>query len=160
MIRWILLLFPLTLFAGTEIPITIEHATTEKQIRTGLMHRDHLPKNHGMLFHYDKPGVYRFWMLNCLIPLSIAFMDENGVILSVKDLDAHPEHYNKDVILNDLDIYDPGIKVFFKESVLSPIGTQYVLEMEGGWYQKAGVKVGDRLVWLYPSPRAKVMLRK
>jgi len=160
MIRWILFFLPVALFATEEVPITVEHAVTLQEVKRGLMHRDHLPDNHGMLFHYNRPGVYRFWMFNCLIPLSAVFLDQNGVVLSVQDLDAHPELYREIADLNHLDMNDPAVKTFLAESITSPANTQYVLEMSGDWVNKHGIQPGDRVVWTYPSPRAKVILRK
>jgi uncharacterized protein len=76
-------------------PLKVEVARTEAQRSQGLMFRKKLGPDDGMLFIFDDPGYYAMWMKNTLIPLSVAFVDANGVILNVTDmepqtLDSHP----------------------------------------------------------------------
>src|SRR5689334_18529619 len=61
---------------------------------TGLMYRKQMPSNAGMLFIFDEPSEQCMWMKNTLIPLSVAFMDDNGAIVNIEDmqpqtLDSH-----------------------------------------------------------------------
>ena len=160
MIRLILLLLPFSLLAETTIPITVEHATTPEACRWGLMQRDHLEPNHGMLFHYPKSGNHQVWMYNCLIPLSIAFINENGVILEIHELKAHPELVDNTQNLNNLNLQDPIVQLFLSESVMSRKPAKYSLEMEAGWFKNHGISEGDRVDWTLPSAKAKVILRK
>jgi len=160
MIRFILLVIPFSLLAETAIPIFIEHATTIEARRKGLMHRSHLDPNHGMLLHYPESGYHRIWMYNCLIPLSVAFIDENGAILEIHELKAHPELVNNTQNLNHLDYNDPTVKLFLSESVKPNEPVKYSLEMNGGWFQNHGVSQGDRVKWCLPAAEAKVLLRK
>ena len=75
--------------------VTAEVAATEPARTVGLMHRRILPENRGMLFVFPYSAQQSFWMMNTYIPLSIAFIDEDGTIVNVADMkplttDAHP----------------------------------------------------------------------
>ncbi|MBA3592072.1 DUF192 domain-containing protein, partial [Methylibium sp.] len=61
--------------------IQAEVARTPEQRATGLMHRTALGANDGMLFVFDEPGVQCFWMKNTLLPLSIAYLSDDGRIV-------------------------------------------------------------------------------
>jgi uncharacterized membrane protein (UPF0127 family) len=81
-------------------PVTLEVAVAESdaEVAQGLMHRESLPENEGMLFDYKETMDNRehwFWMSNTLIPLSIAFIDSDGKIVDIRDmepLDETPVH--------------------------------------------------------------------
>lgn len=60
---------------------TVEVAKTEEERSIGLMWRDSMPKNHGMLFTFDEPKDWGFWMKNTLIPLDIIWLDSNFVVV-------------------------------------------------------------------------------
>ena len=88
----------------------------------GLMYRDALPKNEGMLFIYPDVKPRSFWMKNTRIPLSIAFIDANGYILKIADmkpLSLKHTRCDKDV--------------------------SYALEVNQGWFKANGVTVDDRI---------------
>jgi hypothetical protein len=75
-------------------PLKVELALNDPQREHGLMFRKQLGKNDGMLFVFDEPGYHSMWMKNTLIPLSVAFIDGDGRILNILDmepqtLDAH-----------------------------------------------------------------------
>jgi uncharacterized membrane protein (UPF0127 family) len=85
------------------------------------MFRDSLPEDQGMLFDFKEPGHYRFWMKNTLIPLSIAFMDKEGRVLKITDMEAQDTvHFHA-----------------------SPPETYYALEANRGWFQRHNVKEGN-----------------
>jgi hypothetical protein len=104
------------------VPVTVEIADTPALRERGLMYRDSLPPDYGMLFVYPDEGVRGFWMRNTVIPLDIAFMDRNGVILNVEQMAPRDEN----------ETYSAG-------------PAQYALEMPEGWFAEHGVGVGDRL---------------
>lgn len=100
--------------------LTVEIADTAEKKMTGLMFRKELGKDEGMLFVFESPKRPAFWMKNTLLPLSLAYIDEKGVILQLEDL-------------------KPGnlVPVEAKEKVL------YALEVNKGWFEQNKVKIGD-----------------
>jgi uncharacterized membrane protein (UPF0127 family) len=103
--------------------ITVELASTKSERETGLMHRDSLPKDHGMLFIYPQPETLSFWMRNTIIPLSIAFFNQDGVIVNILEM-------------------KPGIEV---PPYRSDKPCRFALEMATHWFSDHGVKAGDRI---------------
>src|SRR4029078_3311487 len=67
--------------------LKVEVAKSDPEREKGLMFREKLGKNDGMLFIFDDPGYHSMWMMNTLIPLSVAFLDRDGVILNVEDME-------------------------------------------------------------------------
>lgn len=153
------ILLPLSLFAKS-IPITLELAQTDRERTWGLMQRDWLPENHGMLFIYETPKTLSVWMFNCFMDLSVAFIDSKGIIKEIKELKAYPEMMDpaRPVLsYSDLKLYppyDPVIRFFRSRSVISSQQVRYILEMQGGWFAENGVQPGDRLIWKYGSNEA------
>ena len=99
-----------------------ELAQTENQRAQGLMHRQHLEKNSGMLFVFDSALPACFWMKNTPLPLSIAFITEQGVISNI-------EH----------------MQPFSTESHCPIVPIKYALEMEQGWFAQQQIQAGDRV---------------
>ena len=107
-------------FKGKEI--WVEVVRTPEGRAQGLMGRTSLGEDEGMLFLFDKEDYHSFWMKNTLIPLSIAFIDREGKILKIADmepltLDSHPP----------------------------PKPILYALEMRKGWFSANGIQSGDIL---------------
>ncbi len=133
------------------VEITLEHAVSPDEMAWGLMQRRTLPENHGMLFKFHPPRRVAFWMLNTFIDLSLAYLDANGVIREIHQLKAYPDKMMalapiKDVsALNRLPPYDPVVRFFQQHEVRSSFAVSYALEMNAGWFERHGVKVGDRL---------------
>jgi len=73
------------LTAGIHV-ITAEAATTNQSRTIGLMHRERLAPNHGMLFVFDDKAQQCFWMRNTIVPLTIAFIEDDGTILQLADM--------------------------------------------------------------------------
>lgn len=110
-----------------EQNVVIELAITPSEQRQGLMYRESMPDNHGMLFIYQKPQYMAFWMKNTKIPLSIAYIREDGIIGNIEDMEPH--HGPFDPVTN----YRSNYK------------SLYALEMNQGWFETHGLKPGDRL---------------
>lgn len=108
--------------AGMHV-IQAEVAATPGERMLGLMNRDALPQNGGMLFVFEEAGVHCFWMRNTRIPLSIAFIDDDGAIVNIADMEPFDEANN----------HCPARPV------------RYALEMTQGWFAKRGIRDGARL---------------
>ena len=111
----------ITLNAGMHL-IQAEVAQTPEQRSTGLMFRSAMGTNEGMLFAFEEPGQQCFWMKNTLLPLSVAFVADDGSVVNIENmkpqtLDSHCS--NKPV--------------------------RFVLEMNEGWFAKRGIKPGFKL---------------
>ena len=98
----------------------------------GLMHRKALAPNAGMLFIFDQPAIHCMWMKNTLIPLSVAFLDEHGIILNIADMQPQTE-----------------------QSHCAAAPARLALEMTRGWFSQRGIKPGARLGGLEPLQRAR-----
>lgn len=72
------------------VELIVEIAETSEQQQRGLMYRTSLPDDRGMIFAYDRPSTGGFWMRNTLVPLSIAFFNERGVIGDILDMQPCP----------------------------------------------------------------------
>jgi uncharacterized membrane protein (UPF0127 family) len=110
-----------TLVVG-NVRITAEVAATREDRSRGLMHRESLPEDHGMLFIYPDEAPLAFWMRNTPLPLSIAFADGGGRIFRIADMEPHSE-----------------------QPVPSGRPARYALEMNRGWFERRGVLVGDEI---------------
>lgn len=111
-----------TLQAGIHL-ITAEVAADGANRTTGLMFRESLAPNHGMLFVFQEKARHCFWMRNTLIPLSIAFLDDDGSIVNIEDMTPRSEAS-----------HCPKREV------------KFALEMEQGWFAKRGIDDGAKLV--------------
>ena len=111
--------------------LTAEVAATDAQRMQGLMHRRMLPENRGMLFVFSYSAPQSFWMMNTYIPLSIAFIDENGAIVNIADM-----------------------KPLTTDSHSSAKPAKYALEMNQGWFTKRGIKAGAKVEGLKNAPPA------
>lgn len=105
--------------------ITVEIADTEEKRQIGLMERKYLGKDEGMLFIFERPGYYSFWMKNTFIPLSIAFISEDKKILEIKDMKP----------LDSATVHRP----------LYPI--KYALEMNRSWFKKNKIRPGAKVIF-------------
>ncbi len=104
------------------VDVTVEIAESGAASQRGLMGRDSLPEDYGMLFVYDNERTLSFWMRNTKIPLDIAFIDRNGLIVDIQQMEP-----------------------FDEESTLSAAPAMYALEMEQGWFDARGVAVGAKV---------------
>jgi hypothetical protein len=102
--------------------ISAELALTPEQREIGLMKRTAMGANEGMLFVFDRPAQQCFWMKNTLIPLSIAFLADDGSIVNIDSMKPQT--------------LDPHC---------SEKPVRYVLEMNEGWFAKRGIKPGSKV---------------
>jgi uncharacterized membrane protein (UPF0127 family) len=107
--------------AGIHV-IQAELATTAEERAAGLMFRKELAANAGMLFRFEQPAIHCFWMQNTPLPLSIAFIAEDGSIVNIADM-----------------------KPQTTESHCSAKPVRYALEMNQGWFARRGIKEGSKL---------------
>ena len=109
------------LAAGMHL-IRAELADTFATRVQGLMHRDRLGQNAGMLFVFEEAGIQCMWMKNTLIPLSVAFLDDSGAIINIADMRPQTE-----------------------EPHCAARPARYALEMTRGWFAERGIKPGAKL---------------
>lgn len=110
--------------SGKDININVEVADTPEKRALGLMYRDHLEPDEGMLFVYDSEQSVSFWMKNTLIPLDLIFVDGNGSIADIKK-DFQP------------------CRTEICESYKPKAKARYVLEVNSGFAAENGIKEGD-----------------
>ncbi len=102
--------------------IDTQVAQTPEQRSIGLMHRTEMPQHEGMLFVFEQPSTQCFWMKNTLLPLTAAFVADDGTIVNLADM-----------------------KPQTTDSHCSSKPVRFVLEMHQGWFAKRGLKAGSRL---------------
>jgi uncharacterized protein len=110
---------------GREVVVQLEVADTEEERARGLMDRESLPANAGMVFLYQDDAVGGYWMKNTLIPLSIAFFAEDGRILRILDMEP--------CRADPCPVYEPGVVY------------RGALEVNRGAFRRWGVSEGDRI---------------
>lgn len=108
------------LSAGMHL-IQAEVAATEAQREQGLMYREKMPTNAGMLFVFGTPSTQCMWMKNTPLPLSVAFIDASGKIVNIEDMQAHT-----------LDSH----------CSTKTVPVRYALEMNLGWFRQKNIKPG------------------
>ncbi len=109
-----------------EAALSVEVATNALTRAQGLMGRERLAENAGMLFVYKGDAQRDFWMKNTLIPLSLAFIDKTGEILEIVHLQPH----------------EPGKRIPFYRSRSK---ARWVLEVNQGWFLRNGFGPGARV---------------
>lgn len=107
-----------TLTAGMNL-IRAEVASKDADRQQGLMHREKMGQNEGMVFVFDGPAQVCMWMKNTLIPLSVAFIDERGTIVNIEDMQPQTTD---------------------SHCARKPI--RYALEMNQGWFKQKNIKPG------------------
>lgn len=123
---------PLVELTVNKHVLTAEVAHTDPDRMQGLMHRRMLPENRGMIFVFPNIARHGMWMMNTYIPLSVAFLDNDGVIINIEDMQPHT-----------------------RESHSAARPGRYALETNLGWFRKRGITPGMRIEGLdrVPAPR-------
>ena len=111
----------ITLQAGIH-SIRAAVAQTPEQWQTGLMYLREMAQHEGMLFVYDYPARRCFWMKNTILPLSIAFLADDGTVVNIEDMQPQT-----------------------LDSHCSTQPVRYALEMHQGWFTKRGIKPGSKI---------------
>lgn len=101
-------------------PFTLEVADEPAEMQRGLMFRQSMPRDHGMLFVYEREAMYAFWMKNTYIPLDIVFLDASGRIVTIKQM-------------KPLDL----------TSTPTDRPAKYAIELNEGVAKEIGLKIGD-----------------
>ena len=102
--------------------ITAQVAQTPQQREVGLMFRKDMPQQEGMIFIFEAPSQQCFWMKNTLLPLTAAFVADDGTIVNLADMKPQT---------TDAHCSDKPVR--------------FVLEMNQGWFEKRGIKAGSKL---------------
>ena len=110
--------------------IEAEVAASDQNRQVGLMNRQAMPQQHGMLFVFTQPNTHCMWMRNTLIPLSVAFIDEEGYVINIEDMQPQTE-----------------------DNHCARKPARFALEMNLGWFAQRGIKPGVRLGGLDKAPR-------
>lgn len=102
--------------------IEAEVASTLASRAEGLMHRREMPDNRGMLFVFEQPARHCMWMRNTLIPLAVAFIDDQGLILNIEEMKPETETNH-----------------------CAAGRVRYALEMNAAWFSRRGLAPGVRI---------------
>ncbi|WP_374265704.1 DUF192 domain-containing protein [Zoogloea sp.] len=113
---------PVTELTVGMFRIEAEVAASQENRMLGLMQRKRMPPNHGMLFVFTEPQRHCMWMKNTLLPLSVAFLDDEGRILNVEDMQPQTE-----------------------DNHCAARPARFALEMNLGWFRQKGFGVGTRV---------------
>ncbi len=115
-------LLPTTSLTLGSATVHVEIAATPENRNRGLMFRESLPPDHGMLFVFEQDTTQCFWMKNTPLPLTIAFVDAQGHIINMRDMQPYSEA-----------THCPAAPM------------RYALEMPQGWFLQYGIKAGEQV---------------
>ena len=110
--------------------IEAEVASNDRNRQLGLMNRQSMPPQHGMLFVFTENNTHCMWMRNTLLPLSVAFLNEEGKIINIEDMQPQTE-----------------------DNHCAKVPARYALEMNLGWFAQRGIKPGMKLNGIAKAPR-------
>ena len=110
--------------------IKVEVARSQRQHERGLMFRESLPAQEGMIFVFEIPRILQFWMKNTFIDLDIGYFNQDRELIDIFQMKA------SSVMTQAPDVYP------------SSQPAQYALEMNRGWFAKNKIKKGDRFFWI------------
>ena len=110
--------------------IEAEVAANDQNRQVGLMNRTAMPPQRGMLFVFPQERTHCMWMRNTLIPLSVAFIDADGYIINIENMQPQTE-----------------------DNHCAKVPARYALEMNLGWFAQRGIKPGVKLQGIDKAPR-------
>ena len=113
---------------GELTKLQLEWADTPQERMRGLMERSHLPENAGMMFMFESAKPQCFWMKNTLIPLSVGFINPQGKLVQIEDMQPQTldHHCTKEPVL-------------------------YALEVNQGWFERHQVKLQSQVLQTPPA---------
>ena len=121
---------PLLELSAGMYRIEAEVAANDQHRQVGLMNRKTMPAQRGMLFVFPQERAHCMWMRNTLIPLSVAFIDADGYIINIENMQPQTE-----------------------DNHCAKVPARYALEMNEGWFAQRGIKPGFRLQGIDKAPR-------
>ncbi len=147
---WIVILLPLVLFSScqcsgdadeAQVRIggsvwKVELAADERSLRRGLSGRDEIPEGTGMLFIFADEQVLTFHMLDCRTSIDIAFISADGKVVNTFTMQVEQDPLNPE------------------QTYSSALPARFALEVAGGAFRRAGVKIGDKVEFLGRARRA------
>lgn len=122
---------PVTELTAGMFRIEAEVAATQDDRMLGLMHRKSMAPHKGMLFVFDGAAKHCMWMRNTLLPLAVAFLDEQGRIINVEEMLPQTE-----------------------DNHCAAKPARYALEMNAGWFKGHGFGLGTTIVGIEKAPKA------
>jgi uncharacterized protein len=108
-----------------KVSLRVEVARFHRERQRGLMFRKHLGENHGMLFIFAREKHLNFWMKHTYIPLSIAFINKEGIISEIQQMEPFQTY----------------------PSYLSKEPAMYAIEVNRGWYKKHNISRGSKVIF-------------
>ena len=106
-----------------NLEFEVEIAKTKEERKKGLMYRNSLSKNQGMLFVFPKEKIIKMWMKNTFLPLDIIFISNKKIVVDLK--------YNMEKLSNSI--------------IMSKLKSKYALEINAGLINKLDIKIGDKV---------------
>lgn len=122
---------PMTELTVGMYRIEAEVAATQPNRELGLMHRKSMAPQHGMLFLFDNAARHCMWMRNTLLPLSVAFLDDQARIINVEEMQPQTD-----------------------DNHCAAKPARYALEMNAGWFKQRGFGPGTAIAGVERAPRA------
>lgn len=127
---WAQVAMPVVELSAGMYRIEAEVAANDQNRQTGLMNRKTMPAQRGMLFVFPQERPHCMWMRNTLIPLSVAFIDADGYIINIENMQPQTE-----------------------DNHCAKVPARYALEMNEGWFAQRGIKPGFKLQGIEKAPR-------
>ncbi len=127
---WAQVAMPVVELSAGMYRIEAEVAANDQNRQTGLMNRKTMPAQRGMLFVFPQERPHCMWMRNTLIPLSVAFIDADGYIINIENMQPQTE-----------------------DNHCAKVPARYALEMNEGWFAQRGIRPGFRLQGIDKAPR-------
>jgi len=114
----------------------LELAVDPAAIERGLMHRESIPEDGGMLFVFDDVGYHNFWMKNCLVDIDVMFLDDAGRVDSTHEMAAEPPRREDETEAE----YEARLERYESDGRV-----RFAIELKAGTLDRLGIEPGDRI---------------